>query len=376
MITVAVLAKEKAHFDLLITQYNRLPVHFRWFESGEQFLEHKNFDEWQVVWVIGKSFKWVEETLALLNERQIEIPIICSTPEPKQDQRQLFWQLKVREIIPWPVHRQELEFLIKSYDEIFAPTDEQEKYAFQGSLEFINGVDLLRTFTKATSTGVLYLHWAERKGRIEFKNGQIINAVYRQMDPLTAVLIMASWDHGFAFFKEDLFLSKRSIMLTNDQILAECLDYSKETKNLLSAFKNPDKLYYPHPELNYEEFGPNERKILREMRKGKSITMLMESYEGDLNFILKKLKNWADQQFILPENQYLRIKQQIEEQENASGIKRLMQKLLGKKEIESLVEEPVGENETKDQTDAPVLEHKFARKDILQEIQNRLEGMF
>ncbi len=374
MITVAVLAKEKAHFDLLITQYNRLPVHFRWFESGEHFLEHKNFDEWQVVWVIGKSFKWVEETLALLNERQIEIPIVCSTPEPKQDQRQLFWQLKVREIIPWPVHRQELEFLIKSYNEIFAPTDEQEKYAFQGSLEFINGVDLLRTFTKATSTGVLYLHWSERKGRIEFKNGQIVNAVYHQMDPLTAVLIMASWEHGFAFFKEDQFVSKRMIMLTNEQIFKECSDYKKETQRLLSTITNPNTLYYPHPELNYEEFGPNERKILREMRKGKSITMLAESYEGDINFILKKLKNWADQQFILPEEQYLQIKEQIEEQENASGIKRLMQKLFGKKEIENISEEP--ERESEDKVASSVLEYRFARKDILQEIQNRLEDMF
>lgn len=374
MITIAVLANEKAHFDLLITQYNRLPIHFHRFQTAEQFLEHKNFDEWQLIWVIGKSFDWAEETLVLLNEQQIKIPLVCSTPEPKQDQRQLFWQLNVREIIPWPVHRQELEYIIKSYDEIFAVTDAQEKYAFQGSLEVINGVDLLCTFTKATDTGILYFHWSERKGRIEFKNGQIINGVYRQMDPLTAVLIMASWEHGFAFFKDDQFVSKRSIMLTNDQIFAECADYQKETQKLLSGFKNHDKIYYPHPELNFEEFGPNERKLLRAMRKGKSIKEMAENYEGDVNFILKKLKNWTEQQFILPEEQHQQIKEQIEEQENASAIKRLMQKLFNKKETESAWEELAPEKE--EQPRIPALEYRFVKKDVLQEIKNRLEDIF
>jgi hypothetical protein len=371
MISIAVLAKEKSLFDLIITQYNHLPIHFHWFETVERFLDHQNFDEWQVIWVISKSIDWAQETLAHLNEQKIETPLVCSTTEPKQDQRQLFWQLNVREIIPWPVHRIELEYILKSYNEIFASTDQQEQYAFQGSLEFINGVDLLRTFTKATCTGVLYFHWGERKGRIEFKNGQIVNAVYRQMDPLTAVLIMASWKYGFVFFKDDQFVSKRSIMLTNDQIFAECLDYQKEYQKLIASFRMRKQPYYPHPDLNYEEFGPTERKVLRDMRRGRTIEEIIENYQGDVNFILKKLKNWADQQFIIPQEYYQQIKKQIEEEENASPIKRLMQKLFSKQEAET-AQQP----ETEEHSEPlPALEHRFVQTDVLQEIKNRLEDL-
>ena len=51
-----------------------------------------------------------------------------------------------------------------------------------------------------------------------------------------------------------------------------------------------------------------------------------------------------------------------------------MQKLFGKKEIGNISEELEGES--KDKAVLPVLEYRFTRKDILQEIQNRLEGMF
>ncbi len=372
MITIAVLTREKTHFDTLITQYNRLPVHFHWFESADRFLQSQNVDQWQIVWVIGKSMDWVMESLARLNEQNISIPLVCSAPEPKQDQRQLFWQLNVKEIIPWPMHRLEMEYMLKGYNEMLSDNTTREEYVFQGSLEIINGVDLLRAFTKATDTGVLYFHWGERKGRIEFKKGQIVNAIYRQMDPLTAVLILTSWKHGFVFFKDDQYVSKRSIMLTNEQIFTECQDYQNEYHKLLAGFDDLSGRFYPHPELNFEEFGPSERKILRDMRKGKLIPEMVENYEGDVNFILKKLKNWADQQFILPEEQYRQIRQQLEEQENTSAIKRLMQKLFAKKEVGGA---PIVQKNKK-QNAPQALQYCFSDRLLLEKVKNKLEELF
>ncbi len=371
MMNMAILTDKKAYFDALVTKLNGMPVHFHWFERVNQFLSYKNFDAWQIVWIVGKSMDWVEETLVILNEKQITIPLVCTTPFLKQDQRQLLWQLNVKEIIPWPVHRVEMEHIIRSYKKFMNDSQEEEQYVFNTSLEIINGVDLLRLFTKATCTGVLYFHWAERKGRIEFKKGQIVNAQYRQMDPLSAVLILTWWKHGLAFFKDDQFVSKRSIMLTNEQILTECAEYQKEYEKLLAEFKAVNDPYYPHPQLNYEDFGPNERKILREMRKGKSIRTIAEAYEGDVNFILKKLKNWADQQFIVPEKAYRQIKLRIEEEESSSAIKRMMQKLFGKKSTE-LPE--VAPQETQRET-KPLWEHRFVKKEVLTEFKNRLEDM-
>ncbi len=372
MITIAILAKKKSLFDLLITNYNRLPIHFYWFEQVEQFIRQKEFEEWKVIWVIDTEMEWVQDALAVINEKEIDIPVVCSTSNPKQDERQLFWQLKVKEIIPWPIHRLELEYILKSYEKLFTSPKEEKEYAFQGALEYINGVELFRAFNKATCSGVLHLHWAERKGRIELKNGQIVHAVYRQMDPLTSVLVMSSWNHGFVFFKPDQFVSKRSIMLSNEQIFEECADYLKERNHLLSSFGNLQTPYYPYPDLNYEEFGPTERQILRQMRKGKTIEEIIDTYEGDVSFLLKKLKTWIAKEYILPETQYQKIKEQIEEEENAPALKRIVKKLFAKKEIEPM--EVVEENK-RQAVWQTALEQHFPHTNVLSEIKKRLEEL-
>ncbi len=371
MIAVAIVAREKSWYDQLITQYNRLPIHLYWFADAQQFVQQKEFETWQIVWVIGKDMPWVQEQLVTLNEAEIQLPLICSTPQPNKEDRQLLWQLRVNELLVWPIHRLELEYILKSYEEILRPEMENEEYVFQGALDYLHGIDLFRVFTKATSSGLLHLQWGERKGHIEFKNGQIVHAQYRQMDPLTSVLIMSSWDGGFAYFKPDAFATRRTIMLSNEQIFEECAEYLHERQELVSAFGDAKTLFYPHPDLNYEDFGPTERQILRAMRKGKSISEFIVTYEGDVNFLLRKMKIWLEKEYILPEPLYAKIKAQIEERENTPAFKRIMQKLFTKKEEDLERHElPSAEAES---PSGPMFSHRFQDFEALKTIKARLE---
>ncbi|NOX89008.1 MAG: DUF4388 domain-containing protein [Calditrichaeota bacterium] len=373
MINVAVVSEEKSFFDLLITHYNRLPLYFHWFKDTDSFTEQLKLEQWHVLLMINRDFDRLHDWLVKLSENKVEIPIVCSTPIPTTDDRQLLWQLGVREIIPWPVHRQELEFILKSFHEFLAPPDEEGEYLFQGSLEFINGIDLLRMFGKKSCDGILHFQWAERKGRVEFKEGQIVHASYRQMDPLTSVLVLSSWNHGFAFFKPDQYVSRRSIMLANEQIFSECREYFKERESLLKLFPSVYTPLYPHPDLNYEDFGHSERQLLHQMRKGKCLEEIKNTYEGDFNFLLKKLTTWFEKHYILPEKQYQSIKAEKEKEDSAPAFRRLVQKIFNRKE--SSVEETFSsdfEPELQAEEESRK-EYFFNQKELLEKINRRLE---
>ncbi|APF20042.1 DUF4388 domain-containing protein [Caldithrix abyssi] len=329
MIHVAVVAREKNWFDQLITRIPRLPISFRWFENTGDFLKRIEFEDWHLIYIVEKDAEILERGLAELTGNGLNVPIICSTGKLDQGQRQLIWQLGVKEIVPWPVTRQELEHILNAYCHFYAPNPENDRCLFRGSLDYIDGVELLRALCKEKNSGILNFNWGERNGRIELNNGQIIHAAYRQLDPLTSILVLTSWRHGEVSFKEETYISKRSIMLSNEQIFNECEQYLEERAQLLRAFPGADVKLFTHPDLNFEDFGPNERAWLYKMYQGKTPGEINDLYEGDFNFLLKKLKLWLEKQYILPESEYHRIKAKRDEEKAASGVKRLIKKLFG-----------------------------------------------
>lgn len=336
MIHVAVIAHEKSWFDQIITQIPSLPISFRWFNNGSNFIKNKELEDWQLIYLVSDRFDLVQEELVQLKEQIPETSVLCTVPKLKQSQRQLLHQLGAKEVFTWPVTRQEMKYFFKAFPEFFIARTEEDQYGFIGLLDFVDGVELLRAFCVRGNTGILTFNWDERNGRIEIQNGQIIHAAYRQLDPLTSVLVLTSWQHGQVSFKEESFISKRSIMLTNEQIFDECLQYRQEREQLLQDFPSENVKLFTHPDLNFEDFGPSERKWLYKMYKGKTIPELRDLYEGDFNFLLKKLKLWLEKQYIIPEDEYHSIKAKKEAEMATSGLTRLFRKILktGQKEKE------------------------------------------
>ncbi|HHE56105.1 MAG TPA: DUF4388 domain-containing protein [Caldithrix abyssi] len=344
MIHVAVIAREKSWFDQIITQIPSLPISFRWFENCSVFFKNQELEDWQLIYLISDRFDLLQEELVQVKEQIPEIPVLCTVPKLRQSQRQLLHQLGAKEVFPWPVTRQEMKYFFKSYPEFFIAKAEEDQYDFIGQLDFVDGVELLRSFCTKENTGILTFNWDERNGRIEIQNGQIVHAAYRQLDPLTSVLVLTSWHHGQVSFKEESFISKRTIMLTNKQIFDECLQYRQEREHLLQAFPPEEVKLFTHPDLNFEDFGPSERSWLYKMYKGRTILELRDLYEGDFNFMLKKLKLWLEKQYIIPEEEYHSIRAKKEAEMSTSGLTRLFRKILKseqkEKEKETSKEQP------------------------------------
>ncbi len=369
MIHVAVIASDKNWFDQLITQISRLPISFRWFENFQEFFKRFDFENWQLVYIIEKNTQILEEALEALTAKQLSLPIICSTIRVDSEQRQLMRQLGAKEIVPWPITRQELEFVLNAFCQFYKAENETDEYLFQGSLDYIDGVELLRMLCREENTGILSFVWGERSGRIEINNGQIIHAAYRQLDPLTSILVLTSWEHGQVTFKTESFISKRSIMLSNEQIFDECKQYQNERAALMAAFPAAEVKLFTHPDLNFEEFGATERAWLYKMYKGKTLTEIRDLYEGDFNFLLKKLKLWLEKQYILPEEDYHRIKAQREEERATSGVKRLFKKIFtsNKKEI------PKNSEQASPKPSCPKVAYAFNDFNTLKTIKSVLE---
>ena len=369
MIHVAVVAREKNWFDQIITRIPRLPVSFRWFENIEAFLVNQELEDWQLIYLIADQFALLQEELVLLNEKEVKVPVICTTPKLTLEQKRLLTQLNVKEILRWPVTRQEMEYFFMAFPTFLAAAEQDETYLFVGHLDYLDGVELLRALCKEENSGIVSFNWGERNGRIEIHNGQIIHAAYRQLDPLTSILVLTSWQHGQAAFKAETFLSKRSIMLTNEQIFDECLQYRQERHLLMESFPSKDVKLFTHPDLNFEDFGPSERTWLYKMYKGKTLSEIRDLYEGDFNFLLKKLKLWLEKQYIIPEEEYHLIKAQKEADRAASGFKRLMRKIIksGKAEEEKQKAQP---EKTPAQEKLP---YSFTDFETLQAVKSLLE---
>ncbi len=335
MIHVAVIAREKNWFDQIITRLSGLPISFKWFDKYSTFANRKDVASWQFIYFIENNFNQLQDGIVQIKEQDLKIPIVCSVPKLSYDQKQLLYQLDVKEIIFWPITRQELEYFFKAWSRFLESyRDKGEDVLFQGSLEFVDGVELLQSLCQKENTGILSFNWGERKGRIELNNGQIVQSAYRQLDPLTSILVLTSWNHGTVSFKEEAFISKRSIMLTNEQIFEECKQYQQERLELLKNFPSPDVPLFTHPDLNFEDFGASERTWLYKMYKGKTLSEINDLYEGDFNFLLKKLNLWLEKQYIVPEETYHLIKAKKEKEMSTSGLKRLMSKIFKSEEKE------------------------------------------
>ncbi len=369
MIHIAVIAREKAWFDQIITQIPSLPISFRWFENCTAFIKNKELEDWQLIYLISDRFNLAQEELIQLKAKLEEIPVLCTVPKLKQGQRQALHQIGAKEVLPWPVTRQEMKYFFKAFPEFFIAPNEDDQYEFIGQLDFVDGVELLRSICTRENTGILTFNWDERNGRIEIENGQIVHAAYRQLDPLTSILVLTSWQHGQVSFKEESFISKPSIMLNNVQIFDECQHYRQEREEMLQVFPPKEVKLFTHPDLNFEDFGASERAWLYKMYKGKTIPELRDLYEGDFNFLLKKLKLWLEKKYIIPEDEYHMVKAKKEAELASSGLTRLFRKILKstkkeKKEISGEEKMPLKRK----------LPHLFSGFENLQNFKSMLEG--
>ena len=88
----------------------------------------------------------------------------------------------------------------------------------EGRLEDFSLVHLIQTFEEGKKSGILLLEDGIKKGEVEFIDGNLVNAVYYNIDPLEAVTIMSAWKTGHFKAKQGKTSHRKRIALTNQQM--------------------------------------------------------------------------------------------------------------------------------------------------------------
>ncbi len=334
MNTVFVVSEKQEHFNLLSTNYGHMPVHFTWARNMEETIKYAELENPAYLFFISNKLEELAGWLSGYRQAGLQAPFVCFTGDLDYTDRSMLWQSGAIDLIKLPVHRKEMEYILRSFLMPALKDDKKSANQLEGRLEDFSLLDLIQTFENTGKSGILFLESGAQKGEIEFARGKVVNGALGNCDPLEAVTIMSVWKQGKFYGRFDQEKHKERIALDNAQILLECEHFAAERKRLLKSLPDPDQKIFTEPDLEFEEFGPKDRQLLLKFNKGLRLNDLLEESSGNLNLLLKKINFWIERRWLLTEEDYQRRKAEQQAQQRHSAFKRFVNKIFSRSEKE------------------------------------------
>lgn len=376
MNTVVVVAEHQDEFTLLSANFSHLPIHFSWNKNILQAMERMAIERPFILFVVSKKLEQVVRWLQTYDASRIQIPIVAFLPGIDWADRELLWKTGVSDIVELPRGRKELEYIIRAF--LIQPQVQSEKQPndIQGHLQDLKVVDLIRSFGHGKKSAALVIENGPAKGDLEFYKGKLVNAKFAECDPLESVMVMSLWNKGIFYGNYDNEKRKERIVLDNEQIVIECLNYQKDYQKYLKSLPDWDVLLFTDPDLEYQEFGPKDREILQKFREGLTLNELMTGFEGNWNFLLKKFELWLDRKWILPEEDYHMLQAKIKAEARKSVFRKALDKVFSNPDEETV--EPLtgtGEESSEENIlEQPKIHSLFNQHDLLLHFKDADEG--
>jgi len=327
MNTILIVSPDQSQFNMFNAHYGHMPVHFSWARNLDEAVKYIDLENPAHIFFISAKPAELMEWIETVKAGSVKAPFICFTKRLDWADREMLWNSGCLDIFSFPLNRKELEYILRTLTINAGAVSKEKNEHIRGTLSDFNIIDLIITFEKCSNNGVLFLESGVKKGQIKFAEGRVYNAEYLDCDPLEAVTIMADWSSGIFFARFDQKERKQQIMLENAQIIMECENFQKKKNTYLKKLPAPDQKIYSDPELNFEEFGPKDREWLLKFSDGYTINQLLEEYNGNLNFLLKKFLSWIDHGWLMNEETYKLHQARILAENRKSVFKKVMGKV-------------------------------------------------
>jgi len=369
MNTIIIVSENQEDFTLFSSNFAHLPVHFSWTRAIDQAMEKIAFEQPFILFMVSRKIEQLLEWLNSYDNSSHQIPLVSFSGNLDWADREMLWKNGVSDIVELPRSRQELEYIIRAFLVQAKGKETAGDKQMQGRLQDLALVDLIRSFINGKKSGILNLEQAGSSGHLEFNNGNLVNAVLAECDPLESVMVMSLWNEGvfYGIYSDTKY--KETIHLDNEQIIQEASNYQKTYQDLLKKLPNWDVHLYTDPDLEYQEFGPRDREILQQFRNGLSLEKFMPAFTGNWNFILKKFILWLDRKWILKEDAYRMLQAQIRADERKSAFRKAMDKMFSKDQKEEILSSQETEVFKDDpaETDIITLPGLFSQQSMLSE---------
>ena len=334
---VFIVSTEEEQFNLFYGNFRHLPIHFSWAKDIDSALKYFELEHPAFVFLISDDIDMLLNWVEKYNNNKIKIPFLCFTGYTHKEKSKDLWAAGAIDIIFLPMNIKELEYTLKTLVISIEVDKSPGLDIAEGRLEDFNLIHLIQTFDEGKKSGILLMEDGIKKGEVEFLDGQVVNAVYSNRDPLEAVTIMSAWKKGQFKAKQGKPTRRKRIALVNQQIIMECLNYISIQEKLIKSLPTKNEMLFPSPLINFEELSPRDRNQLLSFKDGNTLEGVMEMFTGNLNQLLRKMDKWIEKKWLVRKNEYDAILKKMKDEENKSSFKKMIEKMF---EITKSSDEP------------------------------------
>jgi DNA-binding response OmpR family regulator len=206
------------------------------------------------------------------------------------------------------------------------------KTGISGNLEEINILEVLQMLQIGNKTGVLTLVKSERKAKVFFQRGKLVNCKYGKLDGIVALQRILSWEKGHFFFEisdEDMEVK---IELNTQQVMMEgvqILDEVNKIKNKLNLDGN--KFYLTYRANTAENLNEVGEFIITSVGNGVDIDVLVEKSRFDELTLYQELENLFEKGYLTLKQEEASISQKtILVIDDSISVRKLMEYMLQK----------------------------------------------
>ncbi len=325
---VFIISENEEIFLMISNSLSYLPVHFSWVGNMDTAENQFRSEKPDLVFFAVKKLTLLHNWIARFKSYKLKIPFLCFVSKVSWDKREALWMAGASQVIVLPKLKKEFSQIMESIlvGQDFSNLDDD----LNGHLGVFSVLDLIKTFEDGKKNGIIEIKSKNKLGSLYFTRGLLVNASYGKNEPLQSVLIMSTWRDGVFRAKLDKVPHKDKIKIGNQAVIEDCKKYLEEREKLISTIPDKESELYSAPLLDYEDLGYKEREHILFFKKGNTIyDFINQDEEGTLT-IIKEAKKWVKNNWLVPKNVYKEQNAKLKEQEEASGVKKVFNKIFAK----------------------------------------------
>jgi len=360
MVDGLVITENVALFEELNINFSNERNHFEYANSANLAKEIVALEVPDYLIVIEKKFEKTQQVLEELYEDETikRIPTLCFLSNRDWMMRGQLWPEGVRDIIKLPIAKNELKFQIDNFiSEISDLNLDQDEAGMFGKLEDYNLLDLIQTLESNRKTGVLVLYRSREEGKIWFQDGQIQDAKYRALEPVSSILKMVSWldgDFSITFVDENY---EKTIENSNQEILLEAIQHLDDRNRILNSLPDRNEILLISPEADMENMEEGSVSYLRFFHGGHTIASFLDAFDQDDLSLLEIIGNFVESKLIMTREQFDSHFAEIEQQVEEAGIKKVFKKFFTRKGEQNIEKSSSGISDVDEEVPEEYLEH-------------------
>ena len=330
MIDGLIISSDKTLYDELNINFSSILSIFEYADSVDSAKEHVNTESFDYVLVMTRDLASTQRIVNQLREESAfdEIPLVCCSAGNDPAARMNLWELGVKDIIMLPILKEEMKLRMERFFRAISNSEgEEQTVGMQGKLDDYNLIDIVQTLEQNKKTGVLTMYHGRDEGRIWFKDGEIYDARFRNIEDINAILKLMTWMEGdftMSFTQEDY---ERKIMVDNQQILLDAIQYLDERNQILQTLPDKDELLLISPDTDLTTMKPEDATYLRFFQGGQNIAAFLTSFEDDEILLLKIAAEFVAKANLMTREQFDSYTTETEREIAQAGIRKVFKKL-------------------------------------------------